>query len=303
MKATLKIFLFTILVLPLAITLLSCNTHSDEERKNANQSSLSKEIKLFRSSTKSKKTIFVITGFGENPDSVVKKNKLFSVLLQKDFDLAFITSTNSNQTFYIRQDEINNVAKQIVDFKLANVGSGKTFSLLGFSLGGTACLKLLSDSAFCAQTKILSCVVIDPPIDMERLYNSLTRQKMFSRNPISKNESEFLLNFLKNKYALTTTPEAFWSTSVYSKRDTIYLNYRKIKDKNLLIFTNNDTSWQRVHRDRQSVDLHISDCVPFFEKIKEKNNAKLFVMEHSDTIVNPHSWDNVNKSLLINWLQ
>ncbi len=305
MKSQKQILVNKILFLLIIIPFFFCNANSDLVKENTKQSSLHYGIKLIKSSPDSKKTLFILTGFGENPDSLVKRNKLFSLLLKQQFDLAFINIAPHNQTLYLGQTEIDSVIREIEEFVITIKEGRNNFSLVGFSIGGSVCLKLLSNSAFCTKNNIRSCVVIDPPLDMERLFNSLLRQNKFSKNNISKNESEFLLNFMKDKYDLTTTtkPDIFQKKSIFSFNDSTYNNYKKIRNKNILIFTNNDSAWQRVYRDRLPIDMNITDCIPFYEKIKGNNNVKLFVTKKSESKINSHSWDNVDESILINWIK
>ncbi len=299
-------FYFNVIVLIcFGVTLVFCKTNSDQGKLMYGEPAPFENVKLIRSAEKSTRTLFVITGFGENPDSIVVKYSLFRSLLTGGYDLAFVSIEKDNQTLYARQDEVNKAIRQIGAF-IENVkDSGKTFSLLGFSIGGSACLKILSDSLFCKQRKISSCVVIDPPLDLERLFNSLARQSKYSSNDVSKSESQFLLDFfrIRYKYSPATNPDSFWRSSIISLNDTVYYNFRSIRNKNLLIFTNNDTTWQRVHRDRLPGELNISDCIRFYNAIKATNNVRLIVTNSKDPSKNPHSWDNVDLPALINWIR
>ena len=112
------------------------------------------------------------------------------------------------------------------------------------------------------------------------------------------------MNFCKQNYNLNPTTKAhiFWSNSIFASNDSIYRNYERIKNKNILIFTNNDSAWQRVQRDRLPIDMNISDCMPFYERIRTNNTAKLIIMKNNNAMLNPHSWDNIDESAIINWL-
>ncbi len=299
-------FTYYFLLFLVPLNFLHCSSQPSQEKiEDQTIIEYSGDIKLIQSTQGSNKTIFVLTGFGQSPDSIINKHQLFKSLLRENHDLAFVSITNKNQTLYVKQEEIKSLAEQITAFIANSKESKKTYTLLGFSIGGSACLKLLSDSVFCNKTNISKCVVIDPPLDIERLYSSLLRQHKATKNDISKNESDFLLNFFKENYNITETtkPPVLWSNSIFALNDTLYKNHKRIKHKNILLFTNNDSTWQRVNRGRLPIDMNITDCISFYESIRMQNNAKMIVMKNNNALSNPHSWDNVDESILINWLQ
>jgi len=252
---------------------------------------------------KATKTLFIVSGYGEKFDSLYFKIPYFEKIKDEGFNLVFI---DSELRLYIEEkDELeieNLILKSISQWNLEKT----KIHLLGFSLGGTACLKVISKTNLSSKYNIQTITIIDPPLDYYRLYNSLLFQSKNSKNIISINES----NYLSNEILKTIKPKndstlirKLWKASIISKTDTVYKNYKTIKNNNILIFTNNDTNWQAKNRDRRKEDMNFPDCILFYNEAKLKNCIKLELLQNTSPSNNPHSRNNVDYNKLIEWIK
>lgn len=282
----------------------SCNAFVSDKSKLTKNDTSNFDIKIIYSKESSNVGVFIIPGFGENADSIFSKYSLFNKLNKLNYELIFITRKKDNESLYIKQDEINSLADIIYSLRKNN-SKIKSYRLIGFSIGGNACLKLITDSLFCINNKVSSIVVIDPPLDNERILKSLTAQSKNSKSEIAKVESEFLVKFFNEKYNYSseTNPKTFWSNSIVSKNDTLYKKHLNIKNQNILIFSNDDTLWQKQNRDRSLFDMNLKDSELFYGKTKYSNNIKLIVKHHDNSNQNPHSWNNIDLDTLVNWIK
>lgn len=261
----------------------------------------STKSKFIQSPNANKKCAIIIPGFGEEIDNLLKRYQLFHNLLKDSVSILFVEQKNS---LYTKKENVdilkNEINKHLPKLKHYDV------SLIGFSIGGLASVKLLLDSSFAKTFNFKSATVIDPPLDYIRLYKSLQWQEINSKNQIAKNESSFLIQKLNEDFFSTkekSIEKFLLKSSVVSQKYPQSFQYNHIQNKRIMFFTNIDTIWQRQYRGRRPQDLNYNDCFLFEKKLSRNNKIELIISNPLNTDENPHSWNNIDYFKLISWIK
>ena len=185
------------------------------------------------------------------------------------------------------------------------------FFVGGFSIGGTAAVKFAELTVQKDQVKQPTAVfAVDPPLDLEKLYNSAKRNIRLSTTSPAPRESSFLVQRLEEELGGSTEKvlQNYYSASPYSFSDTTQTAIKKLVKIPIRIYTEPDVAFYMS----KGIDLNgmnAFDGSAFINELQRlgNENAELVVThgqgfrepEHQR---NPHSWSIVDAPELIDWL-
>jgi hypothetical protein len=188
----------------------------------------------------------------------------------------------------------------------------KPFFIGGFSIGGTCALKY-AETALSENLKIKPTAVfaLDSPLDFERMYNTILREKRLSvmtNGP--QEESDYMLNRFHNE--LGGSPQQSLANyrrfSPYSFNDTTQQAIKPLKNLPIRLYTEPDVLFAL----KDGIDYSGMNCFDFAalaNELKRMGNTKITLIITQDKGYRnpnherqPHSWSIVDSKDLVSWL-
>ncbi len=251
--------------------------------------------------------LFLVPGFGETAENVLQQTDLPSKLAQngiltiiptfQDGVLSFGVDSLSQQTFDKILKDVNSKHK-LIDQK---------FYVGGFSIGGSCAIKYAEN----ATIKPTAIFAIDPPLDFERLYNSVKRDIRLSKENEANQENSYIINRLEKETGgnPTTNLTEYYNLSPYSYSDTNQTAIKKLTNIPLRIYTEPDIEWCLKEINADLTSMNAIDCSAMINELNQlgNKNAELITSQNKgyikpNNIRHPHSWSIVDNDELISWL-
>jgi hypothetical protein len=251
--------------------------------------------------------IFIIPGFGETAEKVIKQTDLPKLTAKsglltiiptfQDGVLSFGIDSLSQQTF-------NNI---ILDVKEKHKLTDLNYYVGGFSIGGSIAIKFAEN----ATIKPTAVFAIDPPLDLERYYNSSKREVRLSVNKIPDEERVYMIERLEKEMGGSpeTALEKYHKTSPYSFSDTTQTAIKNIIEVPLRIYSEPDVNWRLKENAEDFTGMNVSECSAMINELNRLGNTKaeLIITQNKGyrkpyNSRHPHSWSIVNNNELIEWL-
>ena len=251
--------------------------------------------------------IFIIPGFGETAERVLEQTDLPKLTAKSGLLTIIPTFQDGVLSFGIdnlSQQSFNNI---IIDVREKHKLTDLDYYVGGFSIGGSTAIKFAENESL----KPKAIFAIDPPLDLERYYNSSKREVRLSVNKIPDEERVYMIERLEKemggspKIALKN----YYKTSPYSFSDTTQTAIKNIIKLPLRIYSEPDVNWWLKENAEDFTGMNVTECSAMINELNRLGNTKaeLIVTQNKgyrrhDNSRHPHSWSIVNNNELIEWL-
>jgi len=182
----------------------------------------------------------------------------------------------------------------------------------GMSASGTRALRY---AQYCEQGKskyghkVAGVFAADPPLDLERFYNSAKNNAgNFKKGMLE--EAGLILKAFPEKLGGTPQekPERYRQASVYSRADSSGGNARLLAKVPVILFHEPDMEWWTEERGATFFDINSYDITGFAGKLKALGSEKIEVVTTTGKGFdrqgnrNCHSWTIVDEEYLVKWI-
>lgn len=251
--------------------------------------------------------IFIIPGFGETAERVLEQTDLPKLTAKSGLLTIIPTFQDGVLSFGIdnlSQQSFNNIILNVREkHKLTDLD----YYVGGFSIGGSTAIKFAENESL----KPKAIFAIDPPLDLERYYNSSKREVRLSVNKIPDEERVYMIERLEKemggspKIALKN----YYKTSPYSFSDTTQTAIKNIIKLPLRIYSEPDVNWWLKENAEDFTGMNVTECSAMINELNRLGNTKaeLIITQNKgyrkpDNSRHPHSWSIVDNNELIEWL-
>ncbi|WP_316750941.1 hypothetical protein [Pedobacter gandavensis] len=239
-----------------------------------------------------KGVLVLVPGFGEHPYSVTAQTSIVQEALKKDIAVIMPALSPKSDKFSITEAATNRLGQMIIHFYAVNkLKATVPLYLGGFSIGGTTVIAYYTHQqknqgkAFPIPKKIFA---IDPPLDMNRMYQSFSRL------------GEQLL--IKEIESLNNT------NSIY----TPGMDFKQLPDYKttaLRLYAEPDILWWIKNRGLDYSDINVVDEAGYVNRLlkKDKENQVELILTNDRGYRyggqrHPHAWSLAEPVELISWL-
>lgn len=261
---------------------------------------------------KIKGSIILLPGFGELPEQTLAEWDIHKHASDAGY-LTIIPALGDWSFFYIDELSHQKLNQLIEDvFKKYNLNEN-SFFIGGASLGGTMALQYVqraySDKS--VLKKPVAVFAIDPPLDIERLYNCMTTTNRPKKNPVSIQEDKYITDRIQQEFKTTpeSNPEFFWKVSPYAQSDPEHASLKALLSIPIRIYNEPDINWYIENRSIDFYCINSLDSSAMINWLKSlgNSNAELIITSGKGYRVknkmrHPHSWTIADGQELINWM-
>lgn len=187
------------------------------------------------------------------------------------------------------------------------------FYVGGFSIGGTCAVKYAELALkYDYPIKPAAIFAIDSPLDFERMYNAILREKRLlppGKEPQA--EGEYILRRLNDVFG--GTPEQvmqnYFKMSPYSFNDTSQQAIKPLKNLPIRLYTEPDVIWW-LRDGTDYAGMNAFDFAAMTNELTRLGNASMEMITTAnrgyrkpDNERHPHSWSIVDPQDLVKWLK
>lgn len=244
--------------------------------------------------------LILLTAKGEKPRSVFDKTKLPQLLSEKGY-LTIIPELNS--TFFADQNTIEKL-DYLIKFQ-SEKSKTSNFFIGGLSMGGAIAISYAEQSLAKNTTTLLKgVIVIDAPLDLERVYASAERKIKYGCGGLIMKEGYSIKNELNQ--ALNGSPDAYPDTylkySSYSANAADGGNAKFLKNIPIRLYTEPDLDFVRSKycQDLQNTDLNAFDLEGLSKFLLSIGNKKVEYITTKGRGF--HSWNIIEPVDCTNWI-
>lgn len=256
------------------------------------------------------KAMLVLVGsYGESPEEVLNNTAIPSEAAKKGI-LTIIPTFSTGSTSVGFDMKTQESFQNIVEYALKKHQlQKKPFFAGGFSIGGTAVIKY-AELAQDQLNKPAAVFAVDPPLDMQRLYNSAKRDIRLSVRKEPSPESAFLVQRLEQELGGSPqqVPQQYYSASPYSFKDSTQAAVKKLVAVPVRIYTEPDLEFY-LSKGMDLYAMNAFDASALVNELHRLGNEKAgLVVTHNrgfrepEHVRNPHSWSIVDAKELVQWL-
>lgn len=259
-----------------------------------------------------KGSLILLPGFGELPTSTLIETDIYKYSSKSGY-ITFIPALGDWKFFFI-DDYSHKKLTEFIDtvFTKYNL-STKHFYIGGLSFGGVAAFQY-TERAYLPNSKLRKpsgVFGVDPPLDLERMYISMTTTDRPTKHPISQGEDAFIADLLHKTFKANPkeNPKYFWQVSPFSRSDTSHSAIKAIKNVPLRIYNDPDINWYIENRYVDYTDMNVFDAASMINWLKSMGNDKAELINcigkgyrKEKNIRHPHSWSIVDGKELVDWM-
>lgn len=259
-----------------------------------------------------KGAIILLPGFGELPKQTLLEWDFYKHASQAGY-LTIIPALGDWSFFYMDnvsharlQEFINTIFKR---YRLQE----QSFFIGGHSLGGTMALQY-TQRAWADQStlkKPAAVFAIDPPLDIERLYNCMTTTNRPTKNPVSVQEDNYVSERIEQEFKTNPklNPQFFWTISPYAQSDSEHRTLTSLLTIPIRIYNEPDINWYIENRNSDFYCINILDSAAMINWLRSLGNKKAELVitsgkgyRMSTGKRHPHSWTIADGQELVNWI-
>lgn len=256
--------------------------------------------------------LILLPGFGELPKQTLVETDIHKVASEAGY-LTIIPALSDWSFFYIDNASHEKLNRFIDDVFKKYELEGKAFIIGGFSFGGTMAFQY-AQQAYAGKSALRKPVAVfgvDPPLDIERLYDCMTTTNRPTKNPISVQEDDYVAERIEKEFGVSPKkkPELFWEISPFAQSDPGHTGLKSLVNVPVRIYNEPDINWYIENR---SIDLYCINSVDSAAMINwlrhfGNTQAELILTTNKGRRVarqirHPHSWTIVNGTELIAWI-
>ena len=261
---------------------------------------------------KIKGSIILLPGFGELPKQTLVEWD-FHKYASKAGYLTIIPALGDWSFFYM-DDFSHEKLRQFINevFKKYNLNEN-SFIIGGASLGGTMALQYAQRALADKSTlkKPVAIFALDPPLDIERLYNCMTTTNRPTKNPISIQEDNYVTNRIEQEFKTNpkVNPQFFWTVSPFAQSDTEHSTLKTLLTIPIRIYNEPDINWYIENRNIDFYCINSLDSSAMINWLRYLGNKKAELVITSEKGYrisskkrHPHSWTIANGQGLTDWI-
>jgi hypothetical protein len=251
--------------------------------------------------------LFLIPGFGQTAEDVLFQTDLPNKLAQNGILTIIPTFQDGVLSFgidTISQQSFNTI---VLDVKKNHKLTDLKYYVGGFSIGGSAAIKFAENAVI----KPTAVFAIDPPLDLERFYNTAEREIRLSVGKTPDEERVYMIERIGKE--MGGSPKValknYYKTSPYSFSDTTQTAIKTIIQLPLRIYTEPDINWWLKEFATDFTGMNASECSAMINELNRLGNTKAELMitqnrgfRKPDNSKHPHSWSIIENNELIEWL-
>ncbi len=294
----LKNFILSLII----FNVMSFSVHAQLPPKVTDDNLFGKDCFYFKMlpSTGTKGLLVLVPGYGEHPFAVAVQTSIVQNAIKNRIAVIIVSLSPNNDTFNIDLDATQRLGEMIDHFfKAEKINHLTPVFLGGFSAGGTTALSFYSNNFKAKGDRVIKKIfLIDPPLDLTRLYNSLLKS----------NDKEIADKLASVNIKNQTLPEVLFNYSLFSPK----MDLKELPDyKNtaLRIYCEPDVLWWIKNRSVDYSGMNVIDCAGYINALlkKDRENRVELIITNEKGIRNgnerhPHSWSIAEPSELIEWL-
>ncbi|MBN7816281.1 alpha/beta fold hydrolase [Algoriphagus pacificus] len=259
-----------------------------------------------------KGALILLPGFGELPKQTLLDSEIYKHASEAGY-MTIIPALGDWSFFYIDEPSHQKL-DQFIDevFKKYNLKES-SFFIGGFSLGGTMAIQYAqsANSENSIQKKPQAVFAIDPPLDIERLYNCMVTTNRPAKNPVSIQEDEYVTDRIQQEFGTNpqANPEFFWKVSPYAESDPEHRSLKSLVNVPIRIYNEPDINWYIENRNIDFNCINAIDSAAMINWLKflGNSNAELILTKDqgyriSRKMRHPHSWTIADGNELVSWL-
>ncbi|MEY3501370.1 MAG: hypothetical protein RL308_3043 [Bacteroidota bacterium] len=251
--------------------------------------------------------LFLMPGFGETAEDVLQQTDLPKKLALNGILTIIPTFQDGVLSFGIdnlSQQSFNNI---ILDVREKHKLTDLDYYVGGFSIGGSTAIKFAENESL----KPKAIFAIDPPLDLERFYNSSKREIRLSVNNSPDEERVYMIERIEKEMGGSpeTALKNYYKMSPYSFNDTTQTAIKNIIRLPLRIYSEPDVNWWLKENAEDFTGMNATECSAMINELNRLGNTKaeLIITQNKgyrkpDNRRHPHSWSIVDNDELIQWL-
>ncbi|MBL7852358.1 MAG: hypothetical protein JNN04_15750 [Cyclobacteriaceae bacterium] len=242
--------------------------------------------------------LLLLPGKGENPKAVFKKTSLPEKLSGKGY-----MTIVPNLKYALFADEL--IRKQLEEILKAETEGRPTAGVAigGFSAGGAVALSYAEYRIAQGSTNIRSVFVIDPPLDLQRLYATSRKTRRFNCPSVA-SEGQQTIDYLDK--ALGGSPDDqynnYVTSSPYMASEADGGNAKWLKQVPVRLYTEPDIEFVKERHcvEMEPQDLNSSDLERLYKHLKKSGN------DHCELVTTKgrgyHTWNIADADELSAWI-
>lgn len=261
---------------------------------------------------KVKGALILLPGFGELPKQTLIDSDIYKFASNAGY-LTIIPALGDWSFFYIdnsSHEKLNQFINEV--FEKYNLNED-AFFIGGHSFGGTMAVQY-SQRAYSNGSplkKPAAVFAVDPPLDIERLYNCMTTTNRPTKHTISVQEDSYITSRIEQEFKTNpkVNPEFFWTISPFSQSDTEHSSLQTLLTIPIRIYNEPDINWYIENRSIDFYCINSLDSSAMINWLKHLGNRKAELMITTTKgyrvgrqMRHPHSWSIVDGRDLFDWI-
>lgn len=256
--------------------------------------------------------LLLLPGFGEAPEQVMIESDIYKHASDAGL-LTIIPSLGDRMFFYIDEashEKLNQFIEK--SFKQYAVGDKPLF-IGGHSFGGTMAVRYAqrANADHSNLNKPIGVFAVDPPLDIERLYNCMTTKNRPPKSEVSMQEDAYVSDRIEKVFGRNPKidPAYFWDVSPYAQSDLEHRALKSLTETPIRIYNEPDINWYINNRSLDFYCINSIDSAAMINWLKSMGNkrAELIISNNKgyrvrQKIRHPHSWSIVDSKELVAWL-
>lgn len=301
-----------LVITSLCISLVAYSQKIDAVYLNKNDSTANMYIVVTPENGKINSFLFLLDGFGANPQSVLTETDIPSYASQQGI-ITFVPLLKTGALYFGSDEKSQQSLKEMIEgiaskYKLKE----KPFYIGGFSIGGTCAVKY-AELAVKNNYPIKPSAVfaVDPPLDWERYYNAAKRVVRLSPHQPVNEEVTYMIKRIQQEMNGTpkTALTSFYKNSPYSFSDTTQQAIKPLANMPVRIISEPDIQWWLSNRGYDLSHLNIIDETAFINELQKMGNKNALLITTNNKgyrepnhYRHPHSWSIADANETVGWL-
>lgn len=261
---------------------------------------------------KIKGSIILLPGFGELPKQTLTEWDIHKYASDAGY-LTIIPALGDWSFFYIDETSHRKLNKFLEEIFVKYDLENKPFFIGGHSLGGTMAIQY-TQRAYMNNSKLRKPVAVfalDPPLDIERLYNCMTTTNRPKKHPVSIQEDSYITNRIQQEFKTNpkTNPQLFWKVSPYAQSDPDHASLKTLLSIPIRIYNEPDINWYIENRSIDYYCINALDSSAMINWLRSFGNTKAELIITSgkgyrikNKMRHPHSWTIADGKELVKWM-
>jgi pimeloyl-ACP methyl ester carboxylesterase len=256
--------------------------------------------------------IVMLPGFGELPRQTLIESDLYKHAANAGL-ITIIPALGDRLFFYIDDKSHQRLNKFIEEIFKKYQLDEKSFYIGGHSFGGTMAMQY-AERAWSEQSKLkrpAAVFALDPPLDLERLYNCMMTTNRPNKNPISIQEDSYVSNRIQQEFKANPkdNPQFFWKVSPFAQSDPDHASIKPLKNVPVRVYNDPDINWYIENRSVDYYCINALDSAAMINWLRAMGNKEAELITATgkghrvrQNIRHPHSWSIADGRELVAWM-